>query len=116
MSVFNICVLSLGVIYVSYLLFLTFSHVRCSDCCLLPLFLTSILYLCFSHLFLISVPYVCLDSGSFDALDFDFSEPFPEDGCRSRRVSVRAETSGVIDAVMMTWDLALHGDITYSTR
>ena len=58
----------------------------------------------------------CRDSESFHALDFNFSEPFPEDGCRSRRVSVRAETAGVVDAVMMTWDLALHGGLTYSTR
>lgn len=61
-------------------------------------------------------PFLCRTSELFHALDFNFSEPFPEDGCRSRRVSVRAESAGVIDAVMMTWDLALHGDITYSTR
>lgn len=29
---------------------------------------------------------------------------------------VRAKQDGVLDAVMMTWDLALHGDVMYSTR
>lgn len=31
-------------------------------------------------------------------------------------MSVRVQQDGVLDAVMMTWDLALHGDVTYSTR
>lgn len=29
---------------------------------------------------------------------------------------MRAEQDGVLDAIMMTWDLALYGDVTYSTR
>ncbi|CAM9779437.1 unnamed protein product, partial [Hapterophycus canaliculatus] len=49
-------------------------------------------------------------------LDFDFRSPFPEEGCRGRKVSVRVQQEGVLDAVMMTWDLSLHGDVTYSTR
>lgn len=56
------------------------------------------------------------NSEPFHALDFDFAQPFPEEGCRSRKLSVQADTDGVLDAVMMTWDLALHGDVTYSTR
>lgn len=55
-------------------------------------------------------------SEAFHALEFNFGQPFPEEGCRGRKVSVRAAKDGVVDAVMMTWDLALHGDVTYSTR
>lgn len=29
---------------------------------------------------------------------------------------MQVEKAGTLDAVMMTWDLALHGDVTYSTR
>lgn len=55
-------------------------------------------------------------SKPFHALGFQFAESFPEEGCRSRKVSVRAQQDGVLDAIRMTWDLALHGDVTYSTR
>lgn len=66
-----------------------------------------------------SVPsplHVAPNSERFHALDFDFRSPFPEEGCRGRKVSVRVQEEGVLDAVMMTWDLSLHGDVTYSTR
>lgn len=43
-------------------------------------------------------------------------ESFPEEGCRSRKVSVPVEGDGVLDAIMLTWDLALHGEVSYSTR
>ncbi|CAM9336262.1 unnamed protein product, partial [Ectocarpus fasciculatus] len=43
-------------------------------------------------------------SEPFHALSFRFGESFPEEGCRSRKVSVRAKEDGVLDAVMMTWD------------
>lgn len=56
------------------------------------------------------------NSEAFYLLDFDFSVPFPEEGCRSRTMSVRAVRDGILDAVMITWDLALGGDVTYSTR
>lgn len=55
-------------------------------------------------------------SAAFHFLDFDFSVPFPEEGCRSRTMSVKAVRDGILDAVMITWDLALCGDVTYSTR
>ncbi|CAN0397073.1 unnamed protein product, partial [Discosporangium mesarthrocarpum] len=51
-----------------------------------------------------------------EALGFDFREVFPEDGCRSRTVTVTIKEDGVLDAVMMTWDLALGHGQTYSTR
>lgn len=55
-------------------------------------------------------------SKPFHALEFDFGQPFPFEGCRSRKVSVQADKAGALDAIMMTWELALHGDVTYSTR
>lgn len=55
-------------------------------------------------------------SKPFHALSFTFAEPFPEEGCRSRRVSVTADRNGVLDVVMMTWDLDLDDKVTYSTR
>ncbi|CAM9327937.1 unnamed protein product [Sphacelaria rigidula] len=55
-------------------------------------------------------------SESFHALTFKFGEPFPEEGCRSRRVTVKADRDGILDAVMMTWDLNLDGEVSYSTR
>ena len=60
--------------------------------------------------------HLASSSKPFNALEFDFGQPFPEEGCRSRKIAVQADNDGVLDAVMMTWDLALHGDVTYSTR
>ncbi|CAN0132511.1 unnamed protein product [Scytosiphon promiscuus] len=64
----------------------------------------------------VEVEDAVLLSDRFHALDFDFRSPFPEEGCRGRKVSVRVQHEGVLDAVMMTWDLSLHGDVEYSTR
>ncbi|CAM9621331.1 unnamed protein product, partial [Choristocarpus tenellus] len=54
-------------------------------------------------------------SDAFEALSFNFGEVFPEDGCRSRTMTVEATSDGVLDAIMMTWDLALSPGISYST-